>query len=96
MSFELDVKLLLMLTIFSLEDVFGRGKGLLPRPAALSVEGDIQGRSFMHDEERSSGLFNVKSFGARADGRTDDSHVSTYFYSFLFFLNISSLRLLFV
>lgn len=76
MSFELDVKLLLVLTIFCLEDVFGFGKGLQLRPAALSVEGaKIQGRSFMHDKERSSGLFNVKSFGALADGQTDDSHV---------------------
>lgn len=72
MSSEFSVKLLLLLAIFCLEDVFGRG-----RTTAFCVESTkLQGRrSLSHDKAKSSGRFNVKSFGAVADGRTDDSNV---------------------
>ncbi|TQE13853.1 hypothetical protein C1H46_000484 [Malus baccata] len=58
----LDVRLLCLLSMFCMASGFGRGV-------------KAEGRSLLqhHNKAKSSNLFNVKSFGARADGRTDDS-----------------------
>lgn len=76
MDIDLHVKLLLMLSIFCLQGLYGRGSGLFRTPA-LGVESDIAGhdRYFFHPKERRSTVFNVKKFGAIADGQTDDTHV---------------------
>ncbi|XP_068319615.1 exopolygalacturonase-like [Pyrus communis] len=62
----LDVRLPFLLSMFCMASGFGRG-----------VKAD--GRSLLqhHIKAKSSNLFNVKSFGARADGRTDDSDAFT-------------------
>ncbi|CAN6544859.1 unnamed protein product [Malus baccata var. baccata] len=58
----LDVRLLFLLSMFCMASGFGRG-----------VKADGRNLLQHHSKAKSSNLFNVKSFGARADGRTDDS-----------------------
>ena len=72
-------KLLLVLSIYYFNGVFGR--------EAVSVVKGIEfetqkGRHVLHHKgRRRSALFDfdVMSFGARADGRTDDTRVRSYF-----------------
>uniref|UniRef100_A0A2N9HTE3 Uncharacterized protein n=1 Tax=Fagus sylvatica TaxID=28930 RepID=A0A2N9HTE3_FAGSY len=73
MSPVFDGKLLLVLSIFCFNGVFGRERGI--KIAAVSgVEGiEAQRSRILHHKGRSSGLFNVMSFGARADSQTDDT-----------------------
>jgi hypothetical protein len=79
-----DGKLLLVLSIFCFNGVFGRERGI--KIAAVSgVEGiEAQRSRILHHKGRSSGLFNVMSFGARADSQTDDTRVRTLFSLSLF------------
>ncbi|KAL5562311.1 hypothetical protein UlMin_032058 [Ulmus minor] len=73
MNLKLGTKLFLILCIICLECICVRGRGLL-RTAASGVVGiKVQERSHLQDKGRSSSIFNVKSFGAKADGQTDDS-----------------------
>ncbi|KAL9415642.1 hypothetical protein AB3S75_043854 [Citrus x aurantiifolia] len=62
MNTELDSKLLLVLFIICFSDAFAGGS----RTMIAQVKN-------IHYKETSSLLVNVKDFGARADGRTDDS-----------------------
>ncbi|EOX98926.1 PREDICTED: exopolygalacturonase isoform X1 [Theobroma cacao] len=74
MSLDTHTKLLLVLSLFCFNVVFAGESGA--RSADLGMEGFEQhgrGLGLSHYKGRSSHLFNVKSFGARADGLTDDS-----------------------
>lgn len=64
MNTELDSKLRLVLFIICFSDAFAGGS----RTMIAQVKN-------IHYKETSSLLVNVKDFGARADGRTDDSKV---------------------
>ena len=79
MSPVFDGKLLLVLSVFCFNGVFGRERGI--KIAAMSgVEGFEEQRSrILHHKGRRSGLFNVMSFGAWADSQTDDTRVRTPF-----------------
>ena len=80
MIIDIDTKLLLVFSFFCFNGVFtGGNEG---RTADLGMEGFEHGRWLSHYKGRSSCLFNVKKFGARADGLTDDSKVC-----FLLFLS---------
>lgn len=66
--------LLLLLSVFCFNGVVftGKGKGV----AGAGAEGsEVQARRLLHHKRSSSVLFNVKSFGAQANGQTDDSQV---------------------
>ncbi|EOX98928.1 Pectin lyase-like superfamily protein isoform 3 [Theobroma cacao] len=78
MSLDTHTKLLLVLSLFCFNVVFAGESGA--RSADLGMEGFEQhgrGLGLSHYKGRSSHLFNVKSFGARADGLTDDSKATT-------------------
>ena len=65
MSFDhLDIKLVLLLSMFYFQSVCVKGREL-SKTGALSLEGR---RRLFH-------TFSVKSFGAQADGQTDDTNV---------------------
>ncbi|XP_041012575.1 exopolygalacturonase-like [Juglans microcarpa x Juglans regia] len=66
-------KILLLLCILCFNGVFGSGQGIQVA-AVLGVEGsEAHKSSLVHHKGRRHGLFDVMSFGARADGRTDDT-----------------------
>ncbi|CAB4291040.1 unnamed protein product [Prunus armeniaca] len=70
MSLEfLDVRLIFVLSMFWVGGVFGKGV-------------NSEGRS-LHHRAKNSAVFDVMSFGARADGRTDDSNVGSQFPAFM-------------
>lgn len=64
------VRLLLLLSLFCFECVFGRERGAGSGLQTINVD----------RKAKSSLLFNVKSFGAKADGQTDDSKVRSQFF----------------
>lgn len=67
MRLGLDITLLFMLSMFCFQtSVCARGRGLSRTSGALSVEGS---------RRRLFPTFNVKSFGAKADGNTDNTDV---------------------
>lgn len=68
-------KMLLLLCILCFNGVFGGGQGI--QIAAVSgVEGsEAHNGSLVNHKCRGHGLFDVMSFGAQADGRTDDTRV---------------------
>lgn len=72
MSLEyLHVRLLLLLSLFCFECVFGREiEGGLPAGSVLQTIN-------VDRNPKSSQFFNVKDFGAKADGQTDDSKAFT-------------------
>ncbi|XP_062177997.1 exopolygalacturonase-like isoform X1 [Alnus glutinosa] len=73
MSPDYGSKLLLVVSIFCFNGVFGSGRGT--KVAAISgLQGiESQKSSLLHHKGRRSGFFDVMSFGARADGQTDDT-----------------------
>jgi hypothetical protein len=75
MSPDYGSKLLLVVSIFCFNGVFGSGRGT--KVAAISgLQGiESQKSSLLHHKGRRSGFFDVMSFGARADGQTDDIRV---------------------
>lgn len=75
MSPDFGSKLLLVVSIFCFNGVFDSGRGT--KVAAISgLQGiESQKSSLLHHKGRRFGLFDVMSFGARADGQTDDTRV---------------------
>lgn len=71
MNAELDAKLLLVLFIIWFSEAFIRGSGTM----IAGVKGAVAQGKNIHHKGNNSLLLNVKDFGARADGRTDDSKV---------------------
>ncbi|KAG2706263.1 hypothetical protein I3760_05G095900 [Carya illinoinensis] len=66
-------KILLLLCILCFNGVFGSRQGIQVA-AVLGVEGsEAHTSSLVHHMGRRHGLFDVMRFGARADGRTDDT-----------------------
>ena len=72
-------KLLLVLSIYYFNGVFGREAVLVVKDIEFKAQ---KSRHILHHKGRRRSTlldFDVMSFGARADGQTDDTRVHSYF-----------------
>lgn len=79
MNFPFQTTLFLVLSSSCFSSVLSRG---IKETEILGVE--VRGGSSLHYRSKSSRVFSVRSFGARANGVADDSNVCSVFVSFSF------------
>lgn len=75
MSPAFDGKLLLVLSIFCFNGVFGSERGTKIELVSGTEGSKAQKSSLFHHRGRRHGSFDVMSFGAVADGQTDNTMV---------------------